>query len=252
MCGRPGPHKSSNEVIMMKAKVRGIADTHRSIRVALALTLAAATAGLAVGPASAAGTARAPGLDTADAPRRVTVDVTVKEYDAAGTRLRSTYSSGELAPGYTPGVVASAAHARTGCHTIAIRSTGWSLLGFIMWRYRVSTRSCWNTTTRRVTHPTDHRKFTRIDSVHVVDHRLIQGEYVHHFYNPDNGYDPFPLPGLNSHSAYYHRSKGEVHGPCLALHTCYERPWGSIRSLYSGNWLAKSGGNGFAAVTKSG
>ena len=174
------------------------------------------------------------------------MDVTVKEYDASGARLRSTYSSGELAPGFTTANVASAVHARTGCHTIAIRSTGWSLLGFIMWRYRVSTYSCWNKSTRRVTHPADHRKFTRIDSVHVVDHRLIPGEYVHHFYNPDNGYDPFPLPGLNSHSAYYHRSKGEVHGPCLALHTCYERPWGSIRSLYSGNWLAKSGGNGFA------
>ena len=240
----------------MKARVRGIALTHRSVRVALAVTFAAATAGLAVGPAigpaSAADPARAPGHGTADAPGRVTVDVTVKEYDASGVRLRSTYSSGELAPGYTTAKVASAAHARTGCHTIAIRSTGWSLLGFIMWRYRVSTYSCWNKTTRRVTHPTDHRRFTRIDSVHVVDHQLIPGEYVHHFYNPDNGYDPFPLPGLNRHSAYYHRSKGEVHGPCLALHTCYERPWGSIRSLYNGNWLAKSGGNGFAAVTKSG
>ena len=240
----------------MKARVRGIAHTHRSVRVALAVTFAAATAGLAVGPAigpaSAADPARAPGHGTADAPGRVTVDVTVKEYDASGVRLRSTYSSGELAPGYTTAKVASAAHARTGCHTIAIRSTGWSLLGFIMWRYRVSTYSCWNKTTRRVTHPTDHRRFTRIDSVHVVDHQLIPGEYVHHFYNPDNGYDPFPLPGLNRHSAYYHRSKGEVHGPCLALHTCYERPWGSIRSLYNGNWLAKSGGNGFAAVTKSG
>jgi hypothetical protein len=182
----------------------------------------------------------------------VTVDVTVKEYDASGARLRSTYSTGELAPGYAPGVVASAVHARTGCHTIAIRTTGWSLLGFIMWRYRVSTYSCWNKTTRRVSHVADHRRFTRLDSVHVVDHQLIPGEYVHHFYNPDNGYDPFPLPGLNSHSAYYHRSKGEVHGPCVALHTCYDRPWGSIRSLYSGNWKAKSGGNGFATVTKSG
>lgn len=241
---------------MMKARVRGIADTHRSVRVALALTLAAATAGLAVGPAvgpaSAADEARTPGLGTADEAERVTVDVTVKEYDASGARLRSTYSSGELAPGYATANVASTVHARTGCHTIAIRTTGWSLLGFIMWRYRVSTYSCWNKSTRRVTHPANHRRFTRIDSVHVVDHQLIPGEYVHHFYNPDNGYDPFPLPGLNSHSAYYHRSKGEVHGPCLALHTCYERPWGSIRSLYSGNWLAKSGGNGFAAVTKSG
>ena len=238
----------------MKAQVRGMADTHRSVRVALALalTLAAASAGLVVGPASAVEPTRAPGLGTADEPGRVTVDVTVREYDASGTRLLSTNSSGELAPGYTTADFASAAHARTGCHTIAIRTTGWSLLGFIMWRYRVSTYSCWNKSTRRVTHPSDHRRFTRIDSVHVVDHQLIPGEYVHHFYNPDNGYDPFPLPGLNSHSAYYHRSKGEVHGPCLALHTCYQRPWGSIRSLYNGNWLAKSGGNGFDTVTKSG
>lgn len=254
MCGHSGPRESSNEVIIMKAQVRGMADTHRSVRVALALalTLAAASAGLVVGPASAVEPTRAPGLGTADEPGRVTVDVTVREYDASGTRLLSTNSSGELAPGYTTADFASAAHARTGCHTIAIRTTGWSLLGFIMWRYRVSTYSCWNKSTRRVTHPSDHRRFTRIDSVHVVDHRLIPGEYVHHFYNPDNGYDPFPLPGLNSHSAYYHRSKGEVHGPCLALHTCYDRPWGSIRSLYSGNWKAKSGGNGFATVTKSG
>ena len=237
---------------MMKARVRGIADTHRSIRVALALTLAAAAAGLAVGPASAVEPTRPSGLGTADAPGRVTVDVTVEEYDASGTRLLSSYSSGELAPGFTTATVPLAVHRRTGCHTIAIRSTGWSLLGFIMWRYRVSTRSCWNRTTRRVTHPTDHRKFTRVDSVHVVDHTLMPGEYVHHFYNPDNGYDPFPLPGLNRHSAYYHRSKGEVHGPCLAMHTCYDRPWGSIRSLYNGTWLAKSGGNGFATVTKSG
>ena len=238
----------------MKAQVRGMADTHRSVRVALALalTLAAASAGLVVGPASAVEPTRAPGLGTADEPGRVTVDVTVREYDASGTRLLSTNSSGELAPGYTTADFTSAAHARTGCHTIAIRTTGWSLLGFIMWRYRVSTYSCWNKSTRRVTHPSDHRRFTRIDSVHVVDHQLIPGEYVHHFYNPDNGYDPFPLPGLNSHSAYYHRSKGEVHGPCLALHTCYQRPWGSIRSLYNGNWLAKSGGNGFDTVTKSG
>ena len=237
---------------MMKARVRGIADTHRPIRVALALTVAAATACLAVGPASAIDSTRPSGLGTADAPGRVTVDVTVEEYDATGTRLLSSYSSGELAPGFTTANVPLALHRRTGCHTIAIRSTGWSILGFIMWRYRVSTRSCWNKTTRRVTHPTDHRKFTELDSVHVVDHTLIPGEYVHHFYNPDNGYDPFPLPGLNSHSAYYHRSKGEVHGPCLAMHTCYDRPWGSIRSLYNGNWLAKSGGNGFATVTKSG
>ena len=237
---------------MMKARVRGIADTHRSIRVALALTLAAATAGLAVGPASAVEPTGPSGLGTADAPGRVTVDVTVDEYDASGTRLLSSYSSGGLAPGFTTTNVPLAVHRRTGCHTIAIRTTGWSVLGFIMWRYRVSTRSCWNRTTRRVTHPTDHRKFTRVDSVHVVDHTLMPGEYVHHFYNPDNGYDPFPLPGLNRHSAYYHRSKGEVHGPCLAMHTCYDRPWGSIRSLYNGTWLAKSGGNGFATVTKSG
>src|SRR4029079_18256790 len=134
MCGSSGPPESSSEVVMMKARVRGIVDTHRSVRVALALTLAAATAGLAVGPASVAAVTRTPGLGTADEAERVTVDVTVKEYDASGARLRSTYSSGELAPGYTTSNVASAVHARTGCHTIAIRTTGWSLLGFIMWR----------------------------------------------------------------------------------------------------------------------
>ena len=244
-------------VIMLKSWVVDRAQVRRSVRVTLTLTLAAAAAGLAVGPASAVQPTLPSGLGAGDAPGRVTVDVTVEEYDASGTRLLSTYSSGERAPGYAPpgyarGTVTLAVHRRTGCHTIAIRSTGWSVLGFIMWRYRVSTYSCWNTTTRRVTHPADHRRFTRIDSVHVVDHRLIPGEYVHHFYNPDNGYDPFPLPGLNSHSAYYHRSKGEVHGPCLVLHTCYERPWGSIRSLYNGSWRAKSGGNGFATVTRSG
>ena len=234
--------------------------SRQGMRIALSLTVAAAVAsGVATGRAAASASADPAGpveavgaVDAVAGPGRVTVDVTVREYDASGARLRSTYRSGALTPGYAGATFSSAVHHRTGCHTIAIKTTGWSVLGFIMWRYRVSTYSCWNKSTRRVTHPADHRKFTRIDSVHVVDHRLIPGEYVHHFYNPDNGYDPFPLPGLNSHSAYYHRSKGEVHGPCLALHTCYDRPWGSIRSLYSGNWKAKSGGNGFATVTKSG
>jgi hypothetical protein len=258
LCGSSGAGQMASGVIMRKSWVEGMGQLRRSVRVALALTFTAAAAGLAAGPASAGDPARSSSaLGAGDAPGRVTVDVTVEEYDASGTRLRSTYSTGELAPdatprGYASGIVPLAVHSRTGCHTIAIRSTGWSVLGFIMWRYRVATHSCWNKTTRRVTHPADDRRFTRIDSVHVVDHRLIPGEYVHHFYNPDNGYDPFPLPGLNSHSAYYHRSKGEVHGPCLALHTCYERPWGSIRSLYNGSWRAKSGGNGFATVTKSG
>ncbi len=114
----------------MKARVRGIADRHRSVRVALALTLAAATAGLAVGPASAADEARTPGLGTADGAERVTVDVTVKEYDASGARLRSTYSSGELAPGYATANVAGAVHARTGCHTIAFQHSGIRSLEF--------------------------------------------------------------------------------------------------------------------------
>lgn len=186
----------------------------------------------------------------------VTTTFTEKVYDTQGHLLKvnntAPDSSSSAASEYLIESATAGTHASTGCHSISGTSTKHSLLGFTLWRYRVGTYSCWNKYKRLVYNVSNHRRFVDVSEVDHVDDSLIR--YVHYFYNPTNTWDPFPLPGLNGHSAYYHLSQGEIVGPCISPSiTCHWRPWGSIKSLYSGNWIAKAdAGQGEDTKTTSG
>lgn len=208
--------------------------------------------GIIAGLLQVGGTGQAAGSIN-DETAYVTTRVTEIVYDTHG-RYVAKHTTGEMnAAGQSYEVqnpYVSTAHALTGCHQVQVSTTGHSLLGFIMFRYWVWTHSCWNTRQRLVYDVWNGRAFTRVDGVHQVDATLTV--YRHHFFNPTSGWDPYPVPGLTDHSAYYHLSKGEVHGPCLSGITCYYRPWGSVRSYYDGEWMVKSGGNEEDPITKTG
>jgi hypothetical protein len=178
-------------------------------------------------------------------------------YSADGTTLLRTVTSPVQVVGYsastasavddgslTTTLTAAVAHATTGCHRIRGFITGYgAITGKVQWRYWNRTYSCWNKTKRLVTNVSNAVQFTDVTSVWAVTHNLL--DYARYFYNPASSWDPFPLPGLNSHSAYYNWSKGEIEGTCgiVVQATCWMRPWVTVKSLYNGNWMVK-GSNG--------
>lgn len=150
-------------------------------------------------------------------------------------------SQDAMAETTTPTLNAVVKHDTTGCHKIRMSVTGYSeIVGTVLWRYWVSTYSCWNKLKRLVYAVDNGAKFTIVTSTVGVTHNLLK--YARYFYNPAGLFDPFPLPGLNSHSAYYNWSKGEATGTCgiITQVACWFRPSVTIKSLYSGNWWAKA------------